>query len=176
MLDSDRINIISYKVIGLIHTPFREPKGTPIQPTAGQGTEGSVELFPEYTEALKDIAGFSHVFLIYHMHLAKSSLIVKPFLDDAVHGALATRSPGRPNTIGLSIVRLICVEKNILRIRDLDIIDNTPLLDIKPFVPEFDMRTPTKVGWYINKVERFTIVKDDGRFIANQNENDDAYS
>jgi tRNA (adenine37-N6)-methyltransferase len=170
------MNIISYKVIGLIHTPFREPKGTPIQPTAGRGTEGSVELFPEYTDALKDIAGFSHIFLIYHMHLAKPSLIVKPFLDDAVHGALATRSPGRPNTIGLSIVRLTCVEGNILHIQDLDIIDNTPLLDIKPFVPEFDVRTPEKVGWYINKVERFTIVRDDGRFLTNQIESDDTHA
>ena len=100
------MKIIDYKVIGLIHTPFTEPKGTPIQPTAGQGIEGSIELFPEYAEGLKDIAGFFHVFLIYHMHLAKPSIIVKPFLDDAVHGIFATRSPGRPNTIGLSVVRL----------------------------------------------------------------------
>lgn len=160
------MKIINYKVIGLIHTPFTEPKGTPIQPTAGQGIEGSIELFPEYAEGLKDIAGFSHVFLIYHMHLAKPSLIVKPFLDDAVHGIFATRSPGRPNTIGLSVVRLNSVEGNILRIQDLDIVDNTLLLDIKPFVPEFDIRNHVNTGWYKNKVERFTIVRDDGRFIA----------
>ena len=142
------MNNISYKIIGLIHTPFTEPKGTPIQPPASKGIGGSVEVFPEYAEGLKDIVGFSHVFLIYHMHLARPSLIVKPFLDDAVRGVFATRSPGRPNTIGLSLVRLLCVEGNILRIQYVDIIDNTPLLDIKPFVPEFDMRTPTKVGWY----------------------------
>ena len=100
------------------------------------------------------------------MHLAKPSLIVKPFLDDAVHGIFATRSPGRPNTIGLSVVRLNSVEGNILRIQDLDIVDNTLLLDIKPFVPEFDIRNHVNIGWYKNKVERFTIVRDDGRFIA----------
>lgn len=160
------MKIINYKVIGLIHTPFTKPKGTPIQPTAGQGIEGSIELFPEFAEGLKDIAGFSHVFLIYHMHLAKPSLIVKPFLDDVVHGIFATRSPGRPNTIGLSVVRLNSVDGNILRIQDLDIVDNTLLLDIKPFVPEFDIRNHVNIGWYKNKVERFTIVRDDGRFIA----------
>ena len=160
------MKIVNYKIIGLIHTPFTEPKVTPIQPTAGQGIEGSIELFPEYGEALKDIAGFSHVFLIYHMPLAKPSLIVKPFLDDAVHGIFATRSPGRPNTIGLSVVRLNSVEGNILRIQDLDIVDNTLLLDIKPFVPEFDIRNHINIGWYKNKVERFTIVRDDGIFIA----------
>lgn len=160
------MKIINYKVIGLIHTPFTEPKGAPIQPTAGQGIEGSIELFPEYAEGLKDIAGFSHVFLIYHMHLAKPSLVAKPFLDDAVHGIFATRSPGRPNTIGLSVVRLNSVEGNILLIQDLDIVDNTLLLDIKPFVPEFDIRNHVNIGWYKNKVERFTIVRDDGRFIA----------
>ncbi len=157
---------ISYKAIGLVHTPFNEPRGTPIQPNAGQGTEGSVEIFPEYIEGLKDIAGFSHIFLIYHMHLAKPSLIVKPFLDDAFHGIFATRSPGRPNAIGLSVVRLIRVEGSCIHVEDLDIVDNTPLLDIKPFVPEFDIRTVTKIGWYENKVERFKTVKDDGRFIA----------
>ena len=160
------MKIVNYKIIGLIHTPFTEPKVTPIQPTAGQGIKGSIELFPEYGEGLKDIAGFSHVFLIYHMHLAKPSLVAKPFLDDAVHGIFATRSPGRPNTIGLSVVRLNSVEGNILRIQDLDIVDNTLLLDIKPFVPEFDIRNHVNIGWYKNKVERFTIVRDDGRFIA----------
>jgi tRNA-Thr(GGU) m(6)t(6)A37 methyltransferase TsaA len=158
---------INYQSIGLIHSPFKEPKGTPIQPLAGQGIKATVEVFPAYTEGLTDIADFSHIFLIYHLHLARAkSLIVKPFLDDAVHGVFATRSPGRPNRIGISVVRLLHVEGNILHIQDVDIIDNTPLLDIKPFVSEFDIRTPTKVGWYENKVERLLIVRDDGRFIA----------
>jgi len=161
------MKMVTYRIIGYIHSPFKEPEGTPIQPLAGQEIEGSVEVFPEYAEGLTDIAGFSHIFLIYHLHLARvKSLMVKPFLDDVAHGVFATRSPSRPNTMGLSVVRLLRVEGNILNIQDVDIIDNTPLLDIKPFVPEFDMRTSTKVGWYKNKVGRFTIVRDDGRFIA----------
>jgi tRNA (Thr-GGU) A37 N-methylase len=91
---------------------------------------------------------------------------VKPFLDDDVHGIFATRSPSHPNRIGISVVRLLHVEGNMLHIQDVDIIDNTPLLDIKPFVPEFDLRNATKVGWYENKLERLPIVRDDGRFSA----------
>jgi tRNA-Thr(GGU) m(6)t(6)A37 methyltransferase TsaA len=158
---------INYQIIGFIHSPFTEPKGTPIQPVAGRGVEGSVEVFPEYAEGLTDIAGLSHIFLIYHLHLAKmKSLIIKPFLDDVVHGVFTTRSPNHPNTIGISVVHLLHVEGNILHIQDLDIINDTPLLDIKPFVPEFDIRIPSKVGWYKHKVERLNVIRDDGRFIT----------
>lgn len=157
---------IDYKAIGSIHSPFKEPYGTPIQPTAAKDVEGIVEVFPEYAEGLKDIEGFSHIILIYHFHLAKRvSLKVRPYMDDNLRGIFATRAPPRPNPIGISIVRLIKVEGNILHIQDVDIVDGTPLLDIKPYVPEFDVRKVEKIGWLEKRVSRLDETKDDGRFM-----------
>ncbi|MCD6450557.1 MAG: tRNA (N6-threonylcarbamoyladenosine(37)-N6)-methyltransferase TrmO [Thermotogaceae bacterium] len=156
---------IKYKPIGIIHSPFKEPKGTPIQPAAAKGVEGVAEIFPEYVEGLKDLEGFSHIILIYHFHLSKKfSLKVKPFMEDRIHGVFSTRAPSRPNPIGISIVRLIKIEKNILYIRDVDIVDGTPLLDIKPYVPEFDERKVDKIGWLEENVNKLPTTKDDGRF------------
>ena len=156
---------IRYKPIGIIHSPFKEPKGTPIQPTAAKGVDGAVEVFPEYVEGLKDLDGFSHIILIYHFHLSrKFSLKVKPFMDDQIRGVFSTRAPSRPNPIGISVVRLIKIEKNVLHIRDVDIIGGTPLLDIKPYVPEFDVRVVDKIGWLERNVNKLPISKDDGRF------------
>ena len=160
------MNEIKYKPIGVIHSPFKEPKGIPIQPAGAQGIDGTVELFPEYTEGLKDVEGFSHLILIYHFHLSKeSSLKVKPYMDNKVHGVFAMRGPSRPNSIGISIVRLVRVEGNILHIQDIDIVDGTPLLDIKPYVPEFDIREVEKTGWLEKNVHKLSTSKDDGRFI-----------
>ncbi len=159
---------IKYKPIGIIHSPFKEPRGTPIQPTATKGVDGTVEVFQEYVEGLKDLDGFSHIILIYHFHLSKKSLLkVKPFMDNQIHGVFSTRAPGRPNPIGISTVRLIKIEKNILYIKDIDIIDGTPLLDIKPYVPEFDVRAVDKIGWLKKNVDKLSISKDDGRFQNN---------
>ena len=156
---------IKYKPIGIIHSPFKEPKGAPIQPAGGKGIDGTVEVFPEYAEGLEDVEGFSHIVLIYHFHLSKkSSLKVKPYLDNEVHGVFATRAPRRPNAIGISTVRLLRVEGNILYIQDVDIVDQTPLLDIKPYVPEFDMRELQRIGWLEKKVHKLRMTKDDGRF------------
>lgn len=158
--------MISYKPIGIIRTPFKEPQGTPIQPTGGEGIEGIVEVYPEYQSGLKDIGGFSHLILIYHFHLIKDySLKAKPFMDDKEHGIFAIRGPARPNPIGLSVVRLIQVEGNLLHIQDLDIIDGTPLLDIKPYVPRFDGRTNVRTGWLEDNVDKLEKTRDDGRFI-----------
>jgi tRNA-Thr(GGU) m(6)t(6)A37 methyltransferase TsaA len=155
-----------YKQIGVIHSPFKEPRGTPIQPTAGKDIEGTAEVFPEFREGLKDLDGFSHIILIFHCHLTKaSSLSVKPFLDDQTRGVFSTRAPGRPNPIGISVVRLIGIEENLLHIKDLDIIDGTPLLDIKPFVSEFDERKAAKKGWLEKNLNKLHESKDDGRFI-----------
>ncbi len=160
-----KVTEIKYKPIGIIHSPYKEPQGTPIQPIATQNVEGTVELFTEYKEGLKDIEGFSHIILVYHFHLSKGfSLKVKPYLDDKLHGVFATRAPTRPNSIGISIVRLTKLEGNKLRIRDLDIIEGTPLLDIKPYVMEFDKREVTRKGWLNDKVGSLLEVKDDGRF------------
>jgi len=102
------MNEIKYKPIGVIHSLFKEPEGTPIQPAAAKSIDGTVEVFEEYAEGLKDIEGFSHIILIYHFHLSKGSLLkVKPYMDNEVHGVFATRAPSRPNSIGISIVRLV---------------------------------------------------------------------
>ncbi|NHI93628.1 MAG: tRNA (N6-threonylcarbamoyladenosine(37)-N6)-methyltransferase TrmO [Candidatus Lokiarchaeota archaeon] len=157
-------NII-YQAIGIIHSPFKEPKNTPIQPIASRGTKGMVEIFPDYVEGLKDLDGFSHIILIYHFHLARPySLLVKPFLDDQDRGLFATRAPSRPNPIGISIVRLIKIEENILYVRDLDVIEGTPLLDLKPHAPEFFGTDKIKIGWLTDKINKIAKEKDNGRF------------
>jgi tRNA-Thr(GGU) m(6)t(6)A37 methyltransferase TsaA len=159
------MNEIRYKPIGIIHSPFKEPRGTPIQPASAKGIKGTVEIFPEYVNGLKDIEGFSHIILLYHFHLSKTvSLISKPFMDNTPHGIFAIRGPSRPNPIGVSIVRLLNVNNNILAIQDLDIVDGTPLLDVKPYVPEFDKTEVIRIGWLKGKINRLSITKDDGRF------------
>ena len=159
-------NIINLKPIGVIHSPFKKPSGVPIQPSGAKGIEGSVEVFPKYLEGLADIEGFSHIILIYYFHLAKkASLSVIPFMDKHKHGVFATRASARPNPIGFSVVELEKVDGNILLIKDIDIVDGTPLLDIKPCVPQFDFSKVTKTGWLENAVQDVVHTKDDGRFI-----------
>jgi tRNA-Thr(GGU) m(6)t(6)A37 methyltransferase TsaA len=161
----ESMNEIKYKPIGIIHSPFKEPKGTPIQPAGAEGTKGMVEIFPEYAEGLRDIEGFSHIILLYHFHLSKGTTsIVKPFMDNETHGVFAMRGPSRPNPIGISVVRLVRVEGNILHIQDVDIVDGTPLLDIKPYVPEFDIREVKGIGWLEKNVHKLSASKDNGRF------------
>jgi len=156
---------IEYNPIGLIHSPYKETKGVPIQPSASDGTEGIVEVFPEYAEGLDDLNGFSHIILIYHLHLSrKFSLKVKPYLDDRLRGLFATRAPSRPNPIGISIVQLIKVDQTELHIRNLDIVDQTPLLDIKPYVPEFNGSQVIKTGWLKKNIHKLSKMKDDNRF------------
>lgn len=160
--------IIMYRVkpIGVIHSPFREPKDIPIQSSVARDIEGTVEVYKEYMEGLKDLDGFSHIILIYYFHLSKKySLKVKPFMDDNLRGVFSTRAPSRPNNIGLSIVRLIKIEGNILYIKDVDVVDGTPLLDIKPYVPEFDVREDVRIGWLRDNIYKLSESKDDGRFI-----------
>jgi tRNA (adenine37-N6)-methyltransferase len=160
--------MICLEPIGIIHSPFKEPKGTPIQATAAKDIEGLVEVYPQYAEGLKDVEGFTHLFLIYQLHLiTKTSLLVKPFLGDELHGVFATRAPGRPNFIGLSIVRLIKVEGNKLHIKDVDMIDGTPLLDIKPYVEAFDARDHVRSGWFEQNLHKLETARDDGRFVIN---------
>jgi len=159
------MNNIRYKPIGVIHSPFKEPKGTPIQPAGAKGIEGTVEIFPEYAEGLKDIEGFSHIILLYHFHLSRgAALIVKPYMDSEAHGVFAMRGPSRPNPLGMSVVRLVRVEGNTLHIQDVDIVDGTPLLDIKPYVPGFDMREVHRIGWLEKRVHNLSTCTDDGRF------------
>ena len=157
---------IKYKPIGFIHTPFKEPKGVPIQPVAGEDIEGKVEILPDYIEGLKDLEGFSHIILIYHLHLSKKpSLLVKPYMDEKLRGVFATRAPSRPNPIGLSIVRLVKIRGNMVYIKDVDIVDGTPLLDIKPYVPEFDLREVNRIGWLEKNIHKLPSSRDNGRFV-----------
>jgi len=158
---------VCYQPIGIIHTPFSEMTGMPIQAVAAKGVVGRIELLPTFGEGLADIEGFSHLILLYHLHLMHDyKLTVIPYLDDQPHGIFATRSPKRPNPIGLSVVRLTGVERDkaILHIEEIDVLDGTPLLDIKPFVPRFDNRETKLIGWFTDKVERVEQVRADQRF------------
>jgi tRNA-Thr(GGU) m(6)t(6)A37 methyltransferase TsaA len=123
-------------------------------------------VFPHYEQGLKDLEGFSHIILLYHFHLAgEPRLTVTPFMDSIPRGVFATRSPQRPNAIGISVVRLIKIEKNILCIQDIDIVDGTPLLDIKPYVQDFDRSDGVRIGWLEDNIQKLNVAKDDGRFV-----------
>jgi tRNA-Thr(GGU) m(6)t(6)A37 methyltransferase TsaA len=134
--------------IGVIRTPHTDVKNMPIQPIAAEGIKGYIDILPEYTEGLKDLEGFSHITLLYHFHKIKGfELQVIPFMDTETHGIFSCKAPKRPNAIGLSTVRLIAIEKNIIYIEQVDMLDGTPLIDIKPFYPRYDNRTNVIIGW-----------------------------
>ncbi len=140
-------NII-YRPIGIIRSEHTEPEKTPIQPVYCEGCRGRAEVFPEFAAGLRDLQGFSHIYLVYHFNKTNEpQLIVKPFLQDAQRGIFATRAPCRPNPIGLSIVKLVRREGNILYLDSVDVLDGTPLLDIKPYVGRFDCIEDTRNGW-----------------------------
>ena len=148
----------------MIKTGFKSPIGVPIQPVFGKRRRGRVVLFPEFVKGLKDLEGFSHIYLLYHFDRHRDyQLVVKPYLDKRLHGLFATRAPKRPNGIGLSIVEIVSIRGNILRFRGVDILDNTPLLDIKPYIAEFDRVDAPKSGWYGRAKSRANAVSD-GRF------------
>ena len=154
---------VSYKSIGMIHTPYKEQGITPIQGIYAPDSRGEVEIFPQYVDGLKDIAGFSHLILIYHFHLSNGySLLRKPFLDNEKKGIFAIRYFKRPNNIGLSVVRLYKVSGSILNVGEVDIVDGTPLLDIKPYVPDFDARDNVRNGWYEHASNRADYKRNKG--------------
>lgn len=141
-------NIICFEPIGIIHTPFKDTAGMPIQPHSGKDAKGYIELLPEFTEGLRDLEGFSHITLLYCFHKTEGySLDVKPFMDNYTHGLFATRVPNRPNPIGISTVKLKKIEDNRIYIQELDILDGSPLLDIKPYFRQFDNRPRAVSGW-----------------------------
>jgi tRNA-Thr(GGU) m(6)t(6)A37 methyltransferase TsaA len=156
---------IRYNPIGTIHSPLKKSSKAPIQPVCASHTEGTVEVFPRYAPGLKGLSGFSHIFLIYHFHLARrTSLTVKPFLDNIEHGVFATRAPVRPNPIGISVVRLRKIRGTTIWVQDLDVLDGTPLLDIKPYVPQFDARRATRIGWFKHSIHKLNRTFADERF------------
>jgi tRNA-Thr(GGU) m(6)t(6)A37 methyltransferase TsaA len=157
--------MIEFQAIGIIHTPFVTSEGTPIQPAYAAGVCGSVEVFAEYEAGLKDLDGFSHIVLLYHFHRSQGfSLELVPFMDTQSRGVFATRAPKRPNAIGLSLVALVRIEGRVLHIQNVDILDGTPLLDIKPYVPEFDSCTGVRTGWLEKVRESGVTGRSDDRF------------
>jgi len=159
------MNDISIRPIGLIRSPIKDPEGAPIQPSGAKGLKGRAELEQKYSEGFKDLEGFSHLIIIYLFHLSQGySLTVKPFLDKTERGLFATRAPRRPNPIGLSVVRLEKIEGSTLHLLDVDMVDGTPILAIKPYVPMFDSKPEAKVGWLSGRDRDAEEMKSDGRF------------
>jgi tRNA-Thr(GGU) m(6)t(6)A37 methyltransferase TsaA len=152
--------------IGIIHTPYTDIKNMPIQPIAAEGIKGLIELLPEYVEGMKDLDGFSHITLIYRFHkITDHSLEVIPFMDDKPRGIFATKAPKRPNAIGISTVKLICIVGNLIHIEEVDMLDGTPLIDIKPFYPRYDNRENVRIGWLEkNKDLPLNKLRSDERF------------
>jgi tRNA-Thr(GGU) m(6)t(6)A37 methyltransferase TsaA len=156
---------ISFKPIGIIHSPFQTLENMPIQPTSEASQPGVVEIFPEFMEGLSDLEKFSHMYLIYHFHRVQfMKLKVTPFLDNHERGLFATRAPCRPNPIGLSLVQLERIEENRLFIAAIDILDQTPLLDIKPFIPKFEPQKNVRTGWVEQARNQVSKQKSDERF------------
>jgi len=141
------------KQIGIIHSPYKDMKDVPIQGIFESEVEGVIEVFPEYEEGLKDIERFTHIIILYYFHLSKDvKLKRRPFLDNKERGIFSIRAPNRPNPIGFSVVRLKKREKNRLYVAEIDTIDGTPLVDIKPYVPKFDVRIDAGEGWLKDKL------------------------
>ncbi|MHC4398989.1 MAG: tRNA (N6-threonylcarbamoyladenosine(37)-N6)-methyltransferase TrmO [Planctomycetota bacterium] len=155
---------IEYQPVGVIHTAFTKPEGMPIQPAGAEGVRGTVEVFGEFADGLQDLAGFSHIMLLYHFHqTSEPSLLITPFMDSQLRGVFATRAPKRPNPIGISVVKLVRIEGRILHVENVDVLDDTPLLDIKPYVPEFDQHEADRIGWLEQARGRVRNEKSDRR-------------
>jgi tRNA-Thr(GGU) m(6)t(6)A37 methyltransferase TsaA len=156
---------IIYQPIGIIHSPHKEIKGVPIQPSSAKGIQGEIELFEEYQDGLKDLNGFSHIIILYDFHKSKGySLQIKPFLDEKLRGVFATRAPKRPNQIGLSVLKLNGIKANKLYVENVDMLDETPVLDIKPYASPFDAVEEEKIGWLSKNIKESDVKKSDGRF------------
>lgn len=156
---------IEYRPIGIIHTPYQHIEDMPIQPGGAEGVRGTVEIFSDYREGLNDLEGFSHIILIYHFHRSPGALLrVTPFLDSEPRGVFATRAPRRPNPIGLSVVRLVRLSESRMKIENVDILDGTPLLDIKPAVPQFDHHPIERIGWLAASKSTVRQTRSDKRF------------
>lgn len=156
---------IEYCPIGIIRSAFKHVEGMPIQPSGSSSARGRVEVFPEYAEGLRDLEGFSHVILLYHFHRVKDwEPIVTPFMDSHPRGVFSTRAPKRPNPIGISVVKLLSIDGTVLHIDNVDVLDGTPLLDIKPYVPRFDQYPADRIGWLEQATDSVREKKSDRRF------------
>lgn len=155
------------KPIGIIHSDFNDIQNMPIQPTGNKASKGYIEIDKKYIEGLKDLEEFSHIIIIYYFHKAdKVKLNVKPFLDNNTHGVFSTRAPVRPNHIGLSVVEIHEIKENIIAVKNIDVLNGTPVLDIKPFVPAFDVpKSEVRIGWMNSNVQNADARLSDNRFI-----------
>lgn len=156
---------IRFNSIGTINTPHTSMEGIPIQSKCANGIKGTIKLKKKYTEGLQDLVGFSHIYLIYYFHKSKGySLKVIPFLDNIIHGVFSTRAPRRPNAIGISVVKLNSIHDHILEIENVEMLDGTPLLDIKPYISEFDCYNVEKRGWFEKNIDKLNHIVSDDRF------------
>jgi tRNA-Thr(GGU) m(6)t(6)A37 methyltransferase TsaA len=148
------VEVVSYRPIGIIHSPFKENVGIPRQAVGASDIKGSIEIFDDFSEGLKDLDGFSHIVVIFDMHMVKAArLKAYPPWDGRERGVFATRSPYRPNPIGVSVVCLESVNNNILNISGIDMADGSPVLDIKPYVPDLNPTKDVRIGWLTDNVE-----------------------
>ena len=151
--------------IGTIHSPFTSLEGMPIQPVGASDVMGTIEIFEDYVDGLQDLDGFSHIMLLYLFHKSEGfKLKVFPFMDTTLRGVFSTRAPKRPNPIGLSLVRLEKIEGGVLYIKGVDVLDGTPLLDIKPYVPDFNLKGEVRTGWLDSTSKATPVRRSDGRF------------
>lgn len=157
---------VLFSPVGVVHSLHKELYGMPVQPPSAAGIAGEIEIFPEFAEGLLDIEGFSRIMVFYHLHRSAGPLLSAiPFLDTVPHGVFASRIPRRPNPLGFSVVRLLSRDRNILKIADVDILDGTPVLDIKPYVPEFDSYPNESSGWFAGKLDDMSSKRSDDRFV-----------
>ena len=158
---------IAYSPIGYFESPHKDVKGMPIQPVGAKGVRGIVTVLPEFADGLADLDGFSHVIVLYHLHKIRGhELTVTPFLDTRMHGIFATRSPKRPNAIGLSVMQLNAVEDGVVFLENVDVLDGTPVIDIKPYVPTFDVWPAPRIGWFEGRSSNAEHHRSDARFAA----------
>jgi tRNA-Thr(GGU) m(6)t(6)A37 methyltransferase TsaA len=158
-------NPIALRPIGYFQTPHTDEKHMPIQPSGARGVPGAILVLPEYRDGLADLEGFSHLIAIYHLHRVRGhALRVTPFLDTEEHGVFATRSPKRPNALGFSVLAIAGVEGGVVRVENVDMLDGTPVLDIKPYVPDFDVWPAGRIGWFAGRSGRAETHRSDGRF------------
>ena len=156
---------IIFEQIGTIYSPFKSKEGMPIQSNGAIGVKGKIVINTSLIEGLNDLSDFSHIILIYQFHQSNGfELMTKPFLDNKKRGVFATRAPKRPNAIGMSVVKLLEVKNNIILIENIDVLNETPLIDIKPYITEFDIHQVEKVGWTKNKIANLNTIKSDKRF------------
>lgn len=156
---------MKFKAIGIIHSPYKTVENMPVQTSASKNVEAEIEIFDQYKEGLSDLDGFSHIYVIFFLNMVgEPKLKVIPFLDTVERGIFATRSPARPNAVGLSLAELVSVKGNRIIIRGVDMLDGSPVIDIKPYVPDFEICDNVKKGWFEGKTHKVKGILSDERF------------